>query len=235
MPRYLPESRLVLTIDRYLRAFEVGRNPNSPKYEIALRVKTAKSGPIIRNRLHLPHPVRTDMRVCVICPADSAMGRRAKAAGAAIVGTDDVFEAVKAGKIEFDRCVAHEDSMPALQKAGIARILGPRGLMPSAKTNTVTKDVAGAVRDMVSASEYRERIGVVRMAVGKIGFTPEQLRDNIQALMSSVKSDIGRLSESIKKEIAEVVLSSTHGPGFSLTGKFKSDNGCDPGLLRSVS
>jgi large subunit ribosomal protein L1 len=151
------------------------------------------------------------------------------------VGTDDVFEAVRQGRIEFDRCIAHEDCMAELQRAGVARILGPRRLMPSVKDKTVTRDVAGAVRDLTAASEYRERYGVVRLAVGKLGFTPEQVRDNVKAFTDSVKRDIGALSDQIGKDIAEVVLSSTRGPGFSLTGKFRSDDGCDPELLKSPS
>jgi large subunit ribosomal protein L1 len=215
----------------YLRAFEVGRPPFSPKYELHLRLRTAKSGPVVRNRLRLPHPVRTDLRVCVICPPDSDAGQRALAAGAALVGTEEVFEAVKAGRIEFDRCIAHEDYVKDLQKAGVARVLGPRGMMPNAKDRTVTKDVAGAVRDMVSAAEYRERMGVVRLAVGKLGFTPEQVGENIKAVMGSIKRDMGTLSEQISKEIHEVVLSSTHGPGISLTGEFRSAEGVEPVLL----
>jgi large subunit ribosomal protein L1 len=153
------------------------------------------------------------------------------AAGAAVVGTDEVFEAVKAGKIEFDRCIAHEDYVKDLQKAGVARMLGPRGLMPNAKDKTITKDVVSTVRDMISAAEYRERMGVVRLAVGKLGFTPEQVSENIKAVMGNIKRDMGTLSDQISKEIHEVVLSSTHGPGFSLTGEFKSADGVEPGLL----
>lgn len=171
----------------------------------------------------------------MIVPADSPDGKRAKAAGAAVVGTDEVFEAVKAGKIDFDRCIAHEDYVKDLQKAGVARILGPRRLMPSVKEKTVTKDVVNAVKDMVSASEYRERVGIIRMAIGQLGFTPEQVSENIKAVMGSIKKDAVTLSESITKEIKEVVLSSTHGPGLSLTGKFSHPDGTDPTTLSVAS
>jgi len=216
----------------YLRAFEVGRQPDSAKYEIHMRLKTIKSGPIVRNRLRLPHPVRTDLRVAVVVPSDSPLGKQAKAAGATLVGTEEIFEAVKAGRIEFDKCIAHEDYLPLLQKAGVARILGPRRMMPSVKEKTVTRDVVGAVRDMVGASEYRERTGVVSMAVGKLAFTPEELSENIRAFTASVKRDIGALSESISKEIREVVLSSTRGPGLSLTGEFTAKGSVEPQDLR---
>ncbi|KAI9828404.1 MAG: mitochondrial 54S ribosomal protein mrpl1 [Thelocarpon impressellum] len=207
---------------RYLRAFEVGRPPTSAKYEMHLKLDTLKNGPAVRNRLRLPHPVKTDLRICVICPADSKHAEAARSQGAALVGEDEIFDAVKAGRIEFDRCICQLDSLAKLNKAGLGRVLGPKGLMPSAKTGTVVKDVGASVRDMVGASEYRERLGVVRMAVGQLGFTPEELQKNIRAFVENVRKDIGQMSDRISKNIHEVVLSSTNGPGFSLNGDFRS-------------
>lgn len=204
---------------RYLRASEVGRPPQSAKYEIHLRLLTPKNGAVVRNRLRLPHPVRTDLRIAVICPADSTHARAAKAAGAHVVGEMEIFEQVREGKVEFERCICHTDSLPALAKSGVARILGPRGLMPSAKTGTVVKDVASSVRDMVGGSEYRERAGVVRMAVGQLGFSVEEVGRNIRAFVEGVRRDVAALSDRISKDVGEVVLSSTHGPGFSLSGE----------------
>lgn len=132
-----------------------------------------------------------------------------------------MFDAVKDGRIDFERCLCHQDSLQKLNKAGVARILGPRGLMPSAKTGTVVKDVGASVRDMVGASEYRERLGVVRMAVGQLGFTPEEMQRNIRAFVENVKRDIAGLSDRIVKDVHEVVLSSTNGPGLSLNGEFR--------------
>ncbi|KAI9829659.1 MAG: hypothetical protein M1819_006030 [Sarea resinae] len=207
---------------RYIRAFEVGRPPTSSKYEMHVKLKTIKNGPTVRNRLRLPHPVKTDLRICVIAPPDSKQGEAAKAAGATLVGEDAIFEAVKDGRIEFDRCLCHTDSLQKLNKAGLGRILGPRGLMPSAKNGTVVKDVATSVKDMVGGSEYRERLGVVRMAVGQLGFTPEEMQRNIRAFIGNVKKDMASMSDRINKDVAEVVLSSTHSPGFSLNGDFRS-------------
>ncbi|KAM0707866.1 hypothetical protein Q7P35_004515 [Cladosporium inversicolor] len=209
---------------RYLRAAEVGRNPSSSKYELHVRFKTPKNGAVVRNRMRLPHPVKTDLRICVIAPEDSSAGKAAKAAGASLVGEDHIFDMIKDGRIEFDRCLCHVDSVPKLNKSGIARILGPRGLMPSAKTNSVVKDVSNSVKDMIGASEYRERMGVVRMSIGQLGFTPEEMQRNIKAFMDMLKKDIAALSDRISKEIHEVVLSSTNGPGMSLTGELRSAN-----------
>ena len=126
-------------------------------------------------------------------------------AGATLVGEDVVFDAVKAGRIEFERCICHVDSVQKLNNAKVARILGPKKLMPSAKTGTVVKDVANTVKDMIGGSEYREKIGVVRMAVGQLGFTPEELQQNIKEFMTALKRDVGQLAEKVNKEIHEVV------------------------------
>ncbi|KAI9744375.1 MAG: mitochondrial 54S ribosomal protein mrpl1 [Claussenomyces sp. TS43310] len=209
---------------RYLRAAEVGRPPTSVKYEMHLKLKSVKNGPVIRNRLRLPHPVKTDLRICVICPPESKHAEAAKAAGATLVGEEDIFEAVKDGRIEFDRCLCQTDSLAKMNKAGLGRILGPRQLMPSPKTGTVIKDPASAVRDMVGGAEYRERLGVIRMAIGQLGFTPEEMQKNIKVFIGAVKKDMAQLSDRISKEVAEVVLSSTNGPGLSLNGDFKSVN-----------
>jgi large subunit ribosomal protein L1 len=170
-----------------------------------IKLRTLRNGPSIRNRVRLPHPVRTDVRVCVICPPDSRHAADARRAGAVLVGEDEVFAAVLAKRIEFDRCLCHPDSLARLNKSGVARILGPRRLMPTPKTGTVVSDIGRTVAEMVSGSEYRERLGVVRMAVGHLGLTPEELQSNIRAFMAQVKKDASVLSEKIKKEIHEVV------------------------------
>ena len=212
-------------------------------------MRTLKNGPVVRNRLRLPHPVDTSQRIAVICAPDSRHAQAARAAGAALVGEDSIFAAVKDGRIEFDRCMCHSESLVKLNQAGLGRVLGPKGLMPSTKQGTVVKDVAGSVRDMVGGSEYRERTGVVRMAVGQLGFTPNDLSRNVKAFIGALKRDCGVLSDRITKEIHEVVsfggcssqwqrtslrltvanlfgllqvLSSTCSPGFSLNGDFKS-------------
>ena len=216
---------------RYLKAAEVGRPPTSAKYELHIRLRTPKSGQVVRNRMRLPHPVATDLRIAVICPPDSPYAKTALASGASLVGEEQIFSAVKDGRIDFDRCLCHQDSLQKLAKSGIARILGPRGLMPSAKTNTVVKDVGASVRDMVGASEYRERFGVVRMAIGQLGFTPEEVQRNVRAFVERLKKDIAALSDVISKDIHEVVLSSTNGPGLSLNGEMRGEGSPPTGDL----
>lgn len=170
-----------------------------------VKLRTLKNGPAVRNRLRLPHPVNTSLRICVICPPDSSIAASAIKAGATLVGEDAIIDAVKESRIEFDRCLCHVDSLQKINKAGLGRILGPKGLMPSAKTGTVVRDVATSVREMVGGSEYRERLGVIRMAVGQLGFTPEEMQTNIKVFMDGVKKDLSQLSDRISKEIHEVV------------------------------
>lgn len=169
--------------------------------------------------------MKTDLRIAVICPPDSTHAKAAKASGAAIVGEEEVFEMVKEGRIEFDRCLCQQDSLAKLSKSGVARILGPRGLMPSPKLGTVVRDVGTSVKSMLDAAEYRERFGVVRMAVGQLGFGVEELQRNIRAFVEGVKRDISALSDRITKEVHEVVLSSTNGPGLSLNGEVRGKDG----------
>ena len=207
---------------RYIRAFEAGKKPTSVKYEMAVKFKSLKNGPVVRNRLRLPHPVKTDVRICVICPPDSKYATDALAAGATLVGEEEIFEAVKDGRIEFDRCIWRTDSLAKMNKAGMGRILGPRQLMPSSKLGTVVKDPATSLKDLIGGAEYRERMGVVRMAIGQLGFTPEEMQRNIKAFIEAVKKDLNHLSDRVNKEIYEVVLSSTNAPGFSLTGDLTS-------------
>ena len=198
--------KLMLTFTySYIRAFEVGQGPTSAKYDLAVRFRTLKNGPTVRNRLRLPHPVNTSLRIAVICPPDSSAAASAKKAGATLVGEDIIFDAVKEGRVEFDRCICHPDSTQKMQKAGLGKILGPRGLMPSTKLGTVVKDVAATVRNMAGGSEYREKLGVVRMAIGQLGFTPEEMQKNVKTFMEEIKRDLAALSDRVNKEIHEVV------------------------------
>jgi ribosomal protein L1 len=172
---------------------------------VHVRLRSLKNGPVVRNRLRLPHPVKTDIRICVIAAPDSKAAAEARAAGATLVGEDDIFNQIKEGIVEFDRCICHADSLQKMNKARLGQILGPKGMMPSAKAGTVVTQVGASVRNMVGASEYRERLGVVRMAVGQLAFTPEEMSNNIKAFMDALKKDMAQMSDRITKEVHEVV------------------------------
>lgn len=192
----------------------------STKYELHVRLKTMRNGPVVRDTMRLPHPISTGERFGVICPEGSEIATQALQAGASVVGEESLFKRIKEGDIPFDRLLCHEDSEKALQQANLGRILGPKGLMPNRKLRTVTRDVAKA---MTSGSvEFRERVGVVRLVVGQLSFTPRMVADNIAAFVKEVKSRCVALEDSTEKSVNEVVLSSSHGPGFNLNGKFNS-------------
>ena len=185
-----------------------------------IKLRTKKDGAVVRNSLRLPFPVKTDIKIAVICPPDGNAAKRAREAGAHLVGEDEIFAAIKAGVLDFERVLAVPESLPKMAKEGIPRILGPRGLMPNVKMGSVVTNPGPAVRNMMGGSTYRERQGVVRMPVGRLSFTAEMLRDNVKAYVTAVKKDAAALSELISKEVYEVVLSSTNSPGFSLNGDF---------------
>ncbi|KAH6658268.1 50S ribosomal protein L1 [Truncatella angustata] len=233
------ESHSLCDAMRYLRAAEVGRPPSSVTYEASLKIRTIKNGPIIRNRVRFPYPVKNDTRIAVICPDGSGAMHDARQGGAVAFGEESLFEMIKkdANNLPFNRLICHTDSVQALNKAGLGRILGPKGLMPSLKTNTITKSVKTMMHEMVGAEQYREKIGVVRMAVGNILFTPKQLSENLKALVGQVKVDLTALEDktNIGKDLIEVVLTSTNGPGFPLNGGFNSTDGeVDPAHLSTT-
>jgi large subunit ribosomal protein L1 len=205
------------------------------KYDLAIKLRAYKGGPVIRNTIRLPFPVKTDTRIGVICPEGSPMAVEAQQLGAVAVGEESLFESIRAGNIPFNKLICHVDSQDALKKANLGKILGPKGLMPNPKTRTITSDVKATMQDLMGSDEYRERQGVVRMAIGQLGFTPQMLSENIKAMMSVVKEDISNIDETQPKALDEVVLSTTHGPGFSLDGTFSpKDESLKPEHLQSV-
>ncbi|KAG7146265.1 50S ribosomal protein L1 like [Verticillium longisporum] len=220
---------------RYLRAYEVGRSPTHIKYELSVRFKTPRNGPSVKGRIRFPNPVKTgDVRVAVICPDDSEVAVQALQAGAVLAGQDAIFEAIRNDKINFNRLLCHSSSEAALIKAGLGRILGPKGLMPNRRMRTITDNVVSAIRDNAGADTYREKMGALRLAVGQLGFTPKMLAANVKAFIESIKQDVEKL-EGTHKEVQEVVLSSSHGPGFNLNGLFDpTDEKVTPAHLSQV-
>jgi large subunit ribosomal protein L1 len=211
----------VLVRNSYLRAFEVGKPSQATKYEIAVKVKTDKAGPVVRNRIRFPYPVSSDTRIGVICPDDSPVKAEALALGAAVAGEESLFELIQSGHFPFNKLICHEDSEAALKKANVGKILGPKGMMPNKRHGTITTDIKSTMNEMIGSDEYRERNGVVRIAVGQLGFTPQMLADNLKAVMERMKKDMDAIVDNgYTKHIDEVVLSSSHGPAFSLNGKF---------------
>jgi large subunit ribosomal protein L1 len=176
---------------------------------INLGIDAKKSDQTVRGSVVLPAGTGKKVRVAVFAQGDKA--NAAKDAGADIVGMEDLAETVKAGKIEFDVVIASPDTMRIVGALG--QILGPRGLMPNPKVGTVTQDVAGAVKNAKGGQvQYRaDKAGIVQCTIGRASFTPEQLRDNLTALLDAVNKSRPANVKGIY--LKKVSVSSTMGPG----------------------
>jgi large subunit ribosomal protein L1 len=152
------------------------------------------------------------VRVAVF--AKDAKADEAKAAGADIVGAEDLMEIVQSGKIDFDRCIATPDMMPLVGRLG--KVLGPRGMMPNPKVGTVTPDIAAAVKAAKGgAVEFRvEKAGIIHAGVGKASFSEDQITGNIRSFMDAVMK--AKPAGSKGTYLKRIAVSSTMGPGFKI-------------------
>lgn len=177
---------------------------------VNLGVDPRKSEQVVRGSTILPHGTGKTVRVAVF--TQGANADAAKAAGADIVGFEDLAQEVKDGKMDFDVVIASPDAMRILGPLG--KVLGPRGLMPNPKTGTVTADVATAVRNAKGGQvRYRtDKNGIIHSTLGKVSFEPEQLRENLQALLA----DLVKVKPSTSKGVylRRVTVSTTMGPGL---------------------
>ena len=176
---------------------------------VNLGVNARKSDQNVRGATVLPKGTGKTVRVAVFAEGDKA--EEARAAGADLVGMDDLAEKVKGGEIGFDLCIATPDAMKVVGRLG--QILGPRGLMPNPKVGTVTMDVAKAVQD-AKAGQVQFRIdkgAVIHCPIGKASFEPADLEENLNALLTAL---IKAKPASAKGQyIGRVTVSSTMGPG----------------------
>lgn len=186
---------------------------------INLGVDPRHADQMVRGVVELPNGTGRTQRVAVFARDEKA--EEAKAAGAEIVGAEDLMESIQGGTIDFDRCIATPDMMPLVGRLG--KVLGPRNLMPNPKVGTVTTDVAEAVRAAKGgAVEFRvEKEGIVQAGVGKASFSEEQLAGNIRALVSAIhKAKPSGAKGAYMKRLA---VSSTMGPGVKLDMSGLSD------------
>ena len=167
---------------------------------------------MVRGVVQLPNGTGKTVRVAVF--ARGAKADEAKAAGADIVGAEDLMEIIQSGKIEFDRCIATPDLMPLVGRLG--KILGPRNLMPNPKVGTVTMDVKTAV-EAAKGGEVQfkvEKAGVIHAGIGKVSFSDDKLAENVRAFVEAVAK--ARPAGAKGTYLKKVSLSSTMGPGVSL-------------------
>ncbi|NKB75524.1 MAG: 50S ribosomal protein L1 [Gammaproteobacteria bacterium] len=199
-------------------AFSLAKEISSAKFDetidvaIALGVNARKSDQNVRGATVLPKGTGKIVRVAVF--ADGANAEAARAAGADIVGLDDLADQVKKGEINFDICIATPDTMRVVGQLG--QILGPRGIMPNPKVGTVTTDVTKAVSDAKSGQvQFRiDKAGIVHCPVGKASFSSEDLQENLNSLVVAL---IRSKPASAKGQyIRRVSVSSTMGPGVKV-------------------
>jgi large subunit ribosomal protein L1 len=167
---------------------------------------------MVRGVCNLPNGSGRSVRVGVF--ARGAKADEARAAGADVVGAEDLVEQVQGGNIDFDRCIATPDMMPLVGRLG--KVLGPRGLMPNPKVGTVTMDVAGAVKGAKGgAVEFRvEKAGIVHAGVGKASFPAEKLVENIKAFADAVQK--AKPSGAKGSFVQRIAVTSTMGPGVKV-------------------
>jgi large subunit ribosomal protein L1 len=192
-----------------VKEFATAKFDESIDVAVQLGVDAKKSDQVVRGAVVLPNGTGKTTRVAVF--AQGAKAEEAKAAGADIVGMDDLAAMVKAGDMPFDIVIAAPDAMRVVGTLG--QILGPRGLMPNPKVGTVTPDVAGAVRN-AKAGQVRYRVdkaGIVHCTIGKAAFEVTALRENLVALVA----DLQRAKPATSKGIylKRVTISTTMGPG----------------------
>jgi large subunit ribosomal protein L1 len=177
---------------------------------VNLGVDPKKSDQVVRGATTLPAGTGKTVRVAVF--AQGANAEAAKAAGAEIVGFDDLAESIQGGNLNFDVVIASPDAMRVVGKLGT--VLGPRGLMPNPKVGTVTADVAGAVKNAKAGqARYRvDKAGIIHAGIGQIGFNADAIKQNVEALIADLKKAKPATSKGVY--LQKITLSSTMGPGL---------------------
>ena len=181
---------------------------------IRLGVDSRHADQQVRGAVVLPNGTGKDVRVAVFAKGDAADA--AKAAGANIVGAEDLLADIQGGMLDFDVCIASPDMMGLVGRIG--RVLGPKGLMPNPKAGTVTMDVTRAVQDIKAGKiEYRlDKTNIIHCPIGKVSFGDEKLVDNFTTLMNAIVK--AKPSAAKGQYLKSVAVASTMGPGVKVNG-----------------
>ena len=184
----------------------------SVELAINLGIDAKKSDQAVRGATTLPHGTGSNVRVAVFTSGDNV--EKAKAAGADLVGMEDLAEQIKAGEMNFDVVIASPDAMRVVGQLG--QVLGPRGLMPNPKTGTVTPDVETAVKN-AKAGQIRFRTdknGIVHGGIGKVSFELDAIRGNLEAVLADLRKGKPAAAKGIY--LKKITLSTTMGPGVTI-------------------
>ena len=207
--------KMLLTVEaavKLIKGAATAKFDETLEIAMNLGVDPRHADQMVRGVISLPNGTGKTVRVAVF--ARGAKADEAKAAGADIVGAEDLMETIQSGKIEFDRCIATPDLMPLVGRLG--KILGPRNLMPNPKVGTVTMDVKTAVAAAKGGEvQFKaEKAGVIHAGIGKVSFSEDKLAQNVRAFVEAVAraKPAGAKGSYLKK----VSLSSTMGPGVSV-------------------
>jgi large subunit ribosomal protein L1 len=195
-----------------LKEFATAKFPESVDAAVNLGIDASKSDQQVRGSTVMPHGTGKSVRVAVFTSGKNQDA--ARAAGAEIVGLEDLAEKVKAGEINFDVVIASPDAMRVV--GGLGQILGPRGLMPNPKVGTVTPNVAEAVKN-AKAGQVRYRVdkaGIVHATIGRANFETSALKENLVALLSDLQKAKPAASKGIY--LKRITVSSTMGPGIAV-------------------
>lgn len=197
-----------------LRPFASKKFDETLEIAVRLSIDVTKADQNIRGMLSLPNGTGKKVRVAVFT---NDKAEEAKKAGADVIGGEDLIEKVAAGQIDFDRVIATPDMMPKMSK--VARVLGPKGLMPNPKLGTVTNDVAAAVKTAKAGQiEYRaEKNGIIHAGIGKMSFSTEKLVENANALIEQLKKV--KPASSKGQYILGIAVATTQGPGLHIDAK----------------
>ena len=208
-------------------AMKLAKETSVTKYDasvevaLVLGVDPKKADQAIRSTVNLPHGTGKTARVLVFAGGERA--EEARAAGADIVGADELIDEVSKGRLDYDAVVSTPELMGKVGRLG--KVLGPRGLMPNPKTGTVTTDVAKAVTDIKGGKiEFRvDKNSNLHFLIGKVSFTTEQLADNYAAAVEEVMR--AKPNSSKGRFIKQAVVSTTMGPGIAIDTSISRDNG----------
>ena len=209
------ESTKKYTLDEALALLNTMQNrkfDETVELAINLGVDPKQSDQNVRGAAVLPHGIGKTIRVACVVKGEAE--KEAKEAGADFVGTDELIEKIEKGWLEFDRLLTTPESLKDLTR--VAKVLGPKGLMPNKKTGTVTTEIGKAVREQkLGKVEYKvEKAGIVHSMIGKKSFGPEKLKENFMALFDNILKAKPATSKGVY--IRKVAISSTMGPGIAI-------------------
>lgn len=203
---------------RYIRASEVGRSPSEAVLSITTNVVSQKGTQRLAGSVSFPKPIKQTK--IIIFTSDPEQAEKATAAGVSTVGGSELIEQIKAGSVElnFDRAFATPELVPQLNQ--VARILGPRGLMPSVKKGTVSEDVVSLVQEVSGTIPFRQKAAdTLSISVGRVDFSDNEIIKNIVAAQSAFAQAIADQKAKKPSILGHTVLQSTHGPGIVINIK----------------